>query len=613
MIKKFLSQNKNITKTILVITAMASVIAILVASVILDRVVESHDEERMKFIAADIYDDINTELLKLVMIARVMSKDIPLIESIQNEENITFEQNVYLMANYMTSLKESFKLSTAFIVSEKSKIYYSPEGFNKIVDVENDAHDIWYKLFLDKNLAYDYDIDVDEINQNNWTIFVSARINDAEGNLIGVCGAGEYLTEIQNLLITDEQTYDVKINLVNQQGVIQLDADFLNIETAHLQNIVNPNKSTQFILEKNDGVYTITKFMPDLGLYLVVRRNAENTQGTFSNLVIYMVGSFVIATLIFLIFMRVALTANYTQVEKMAKKHGLASYADLYISMHLIDLQENSIHEISNDPEFDLFTVNEQEKASEQIIDAVKEMTVAESLKKMLKFVNLDTISERLKERNVIHCEFLSKNYGWCKAYFIASEFDKNHTINQIIFAIELIDEEKNRENNLIYLAQTDLMTGLKNRGSGEKEIRNLIEKGGEGIFFMMDADKFKSINDNYGHDVGDKVIRAIADCLKKTFRAGDVVMRIGGDEFAAYAVGIVDAAEGNFLIEKFFAEINQINIPELGERKISISVGSAIVKAEENLSAAEIYKRADLAAYESKKIAGNFYTSFGN
>ena len=184
MIKKFLTRNKNITKTVLIMTAIFSVLAILVASVVLDTVVKSHDEERMKFIAADVYDDINAELLKLVMISRVISKDIPLIESIKNEENVSFEQNIYLMQNYISSLKKSFNLSTGFIVSEKSKIYYSAEGFNKIIDVENDAHDIWYKLFLDKNLAYDYDLDVDEINQNNWTIFVSARINDAEGNLL---------------------------------------------------------------------------------------------------------------------------------------------------------------------------------------------------------------------------------------------------------------------------------------------------------------------------------------------------------------------------------------------------------------------------------------------
>ena len=610
MIKKFLTRNKNITKTVLIMTAIFSVLAILVASVVLDTVVKSHDEERMKFIAADVYDDINAELLKLVMISRVISKDIPLIESIKNEENVSFEQNVYLMRNYISSLKKSFNLSTGFIVSEKSKIYYSAEGFNKIIDVENDAHDIWYKLFLDKNLAYDYDLDVDEINQNNWTIFVSARINDENGELLGVCGVGEYLTEIQNLLITDEETYDVKINLVDQNGVVQLDADSVNIETAHIQNIINPNKSVQFVFSEKDGVYTITKYMQDLGLYLVVRRNADDTQGTFSNLVIYMVGTFILSTLTFLIFMRVTLVAGEKQIEERAKKHGLASYADLYISMHLINLQENSILEISKDPDFNLISINGKNQAAYQMHTVIKKITAAESLKKMLKFIDLKTISERLKERNVIHCEFRSKEYGWCKAYFIASEFDEGHTINQIIFAIELIDEEKNRENNLIYLSQTDLMTGLKNRGSGEKIIKEMIENDIEGTFFMLDADKFKSINDNYGHDVGDKVIRAIADCLKKTFRAGDVVMRIGGDEFA---VGITDNAAAVILVEKFFTEIDKINIPEIGSRKISISLGSAFFTVDKNLSFAEIYKRADLAAYESKKIAGNFHTSFGN
>ena len=611
MIKKFLTRNKNITKTVLIMTAIFSVLAILVASVVLDTVVKSHDEERMKFIAADVYDDINAELLKLVMISRVISKDIPLIESIKNEENVSFEQNVYLMRNYISSLKKSFNLSTGFIVSEKSKIYYSAEGFNKIIDVENDAHDIWYKLFLDKNLAYDYDLDVDEINQNNWTIFVSARINDENGELLGVCGVGEYLTEIQNLLITDEETYDVKINLVDQNGVVQLDADSVNIETAHIQNIINPNKSIQFVFSEKDGVYTITKYMQDLGLYLVVRRNADDTQGTFSNLVIYMVGTFILSTLTFLIFMRVTLVAGEKQIEERAKKHGLASYADLYISMHLINLQENSILEISKDPDFNLISINGKNQAAYQMHTVIKKITAAESLKKMLKFIDLKTISERLKERNVIHCEFRSKEYGWCKAYFIASEFDEGHTINQIIFAIELIDEEKNRENNLIYLSQTDLMTGLKNRGSGEKIIKEMIENDIEGTFFMLDADKFKSINDNFGHDAGDKVIKAIAACLKKTFRAGDVVMRLGGDEFAAYAVGITDNAAAVILVEKFFTEIDKINIPEIGSRKISISLGSAFFTVDKNLSFAEIYKRADLAAYESKKTQGNFYTAY--
>ncbi len=609
--KKFLLNNKNITKTILIVTAIISVLGIVVSSFVLQRVIERHDEERMKFIAADIYDDINTELLKLVMIARVMSNDIPLIEQLQIEDTVSFEENVYRMENYMSKLKKSFNLSTAFIVSDKSKIYYSPEGFNKIVDVDNDKHDIWYKLFLEKNLSYDFDIDVDELNENKWTIFVSARIHNEDGNFLGVCGVGRYLTTIQNILITDEETYNVKINLVDQNGVVQLDSDSLNIETAHIQNIVNPNKSVQFVLSKSEGFYTISKYMPDLGLYLVVRRSVDNYQSDFSNLIIHMTVVFSVAVTIFLIFMRLALKINHIQVEETAKKHGLASYADLYISMHLIVLKDNSIHEISSDPRYDLISINGTDNAASQLSNAVKEIAALESLKKMLDFVAMDTLVERLKENRVIHKEFRTREYGWCKAYFIAIEFDQNHEITEIIFAVELIDEEKRRENELIYLSQTDLMTGLRNRGSGEKAMQDLMSQGVEGMFCLMDADKFKSINDNYGHDVGDKVIKAIAECLKKIFRNIDVTMRLGGDEFAVYVVGVTDEVRGEIFIEDFFEEVNNIKIPELGNRKISVSLGAAFFLVDEKLSFAEIYKRADSAAYESKKTKGNFHTFY--
>ncbi len=609
--ESFLRNNKNIQKIVIMVIAVVFILGTLISSFVLQTVIDGQNKERMKFIAADVYDDINTELLKIVMIARVISKDIPIVEQLKLEDNFTFDENVYRMSNYLSNLKKSFNLSTGFIVSDKSKIYYSPEGFNKVIDVDNDKHDIWYKLFLDKNLAYDYDIDVDEINENKWTIFVSARINDEEGNLLGVCGVGEYLTEIQNLLITDEQTYNVKINLVNQNGVVQLDSDTLNIERAHIQNVVNPNKSVQFVLTENDGVYTITKYMPDLGLYLVVRRAAEDPQNAFSNLIGYMILTFFVVATIFLIFMDMAMKVDREKVEEIAKKHGLASYADLYISMHLIDLPENSIHEISSDPQYKLISTNGTDNAANQLHSAVKDIAALDSLKPMLDFVELNNIADRMKEQRVIHREFRTREYGWCKAYFIVIEYDKNHEITEIIFAIELIDEEKRRENELIYLSQTDLMTGLRNRGSGEKSMQDLMASGVEGMFCLMDADKFKSINDNYGHDVGDKVIKAIAECLKKTFRNTDITMRLGGDEFAVYVVGVVNETTGEIFIENFFEEIDAIEIPELRKRKITISLGATFFKVEENLSFAEVYKRADSAAYESKKFTGNHYTFY--
>ena len=240
-------------------------------------------------------------------------------------------------------------------------------------------------------------------------------------------------------------------------------------------------------------------------------------------------------------------------------------------------------------------------------------MTDKDSLPEMLEFTDLQTLSERMVDKHAIHREFLSEQYGWCKAYFMAVEHNKLGDLNQIVFAIELIDEAKRREKHLLYLSETDAMTGLRNRGSGEKTISELIEDGTEGMFCLLDADKFKSINDTYGHDVGDKVIIAITDCLKKAFRNGDVIMRLGGDEFAVYAIGITDEDHGRIVINRLFGLIDKIDIPELGERKITISLGASLFDVREQIAFAELYKRADSAAYDSKKTIGNcstFYSS---
>ena len=108
------------------------------------------------------------------------------------------------------------------------------------------------------------------------------------------------------------------------------------------------------------------------------------------------------------------------------------------------------------------------------------------------------------------------------------------------------------------------------------------------------------------------KVIKAIAKALKRTFRNNDIVMRLGGDEYAVYAVGVVDAERGKALIQRLFKEIDDIYISELaGKRKITISLGSAFFDGKENISFEEVYKRADSGTYHSKKVQGNCHTLF--
>ena len=176
---------------------------------------------------------------------------------------------------------------------------------------------------------------------------------------------------------------------------------------------------------------------------------------------------------------------------------------------------------------------------------------------------------------------------------------------------MEIIDEERRMREKLLYLSETDRMTGINNRGSGESKIRKLLMDSVGGMFLLLDVDKFKSINDKFGHAVGDKVIISIGKCMRNTFRGNDISMRLGGDEFAVFAPGIYSKAGGENVIKRFLKSVDEINIPELEGRKIEVSVGVSFYGPDDDYSFEVLYKRADDCTYKSKEVKGNYVTYY--
>lgn len=168
----------------------------------------------------------------------------------------------------------------------------------------------------------------------------------------------------------------------------------------------------------------------------------------------------------------------------------------------------------------------------------------------------------------------------------------------------------KKMERELIIVSQIDGLTKINNRASGERKIETCLKEGQAGMFCLFDVDKFKSINDTYGHGAGDAVLTAIASCLKKSFREKDVVMRLGGDEFSAYAVGISSEEEGSRILDVFYENLSKIEIQEMKDRKVTVSLGAVLFS--KNVDEAEsfdgLYKKADTAMYICKHNRGNRY-----
>ncbi len=148
----------------------------------------------------------------------------------------------------------------------------------------------------------------------------------------------------------------------------------------------------------------------------------------------------------------------------------------------------------------------------------------------------------------------------------------------------------------------TDDLTGLKNKGALTREINGYLANGAtnRGILFMLDIDKFKAINDTYGHDVGDDVIRQLGEFLGRKFTAGEIVGRFGGDEFVVFIPGTDDPEDARRVAGEIVSGASgAIALPDPA-RKVAMSIGIALYHgAEKNYS--EILKKADLALYTAK------------
>ena len=125
--------------------------------------------------------------------------------------------------------------------------------------------------------------------------------------------------------------------------------------------------------------------------------------------------------------------------------------------------------------------------------------------------------------------------------------------------------------------AEHDKLTGIYNRWGGEGLIKNYVTNSLSGTLMIIDLDDFKHVNDTYGHAVGDDVLVAAARVLTSVFRESDVVMRMGGDEYVVYAVGMAD----RIFAEKRLQQLNERmrTIHPAGEAgdHITVSIGAVV------------------------------------
>jgi diguanylate cyclase (GGDEF)-like protein/PAS domain S-box-containing protein len=191
---------------------------------------------------------------------------------------------------------------------------------------------------------------------------------------------------------------------------------------------------------------------------------------------------------------------------------------------------------------------------------------------------------------------------------------DEAGTLVNLVRIFTDISELKNAQRRLEHLANFDELTGLPNRRLFNDRIEQAVlraRRSGQGVALLfLDVDEFKTVNDTWGHDVGDQLLKGVAGRLAHCVRNTDSLCRLGGDEFTVILEGASLREHAIFVAARIKRELARPILAGKHQVQVSASIGIALFPANATTST-ELVSRADAAMYVAKAEGGNRYAFF--
>jgi diguanylate cyclase (GGDEF)-like protein len=434
----------------------------------------------LPLISDNIYLEIQKDLLQPINNTSIMSNDEFLVNWVLSGEQDTDE-----VVRYLRRIKENYNYFSVFYVSDISNNYYFYDGILKQIS-PSDEHDVWYYDFVALNLEYDLDVDNDEANDGTMTIFINHRLEDSDGNFLGVTGVGMQLSEVGEMLDSYQQRFGHLIYLIDSFGMIQVHTDLNLVEQVNIHELEGRENLDLEILAtdseihyyeyhgKQGDVILSARYIPDLDWYLIIEQNLTTTLQSARESMISIVIADLLVTLLFIGLVVVVLNLLINKLEEITIKDDLTG---LYNRRKMDDLIQREIA--------------------------------------------------------------FSKRYG---------------------------------------------------------DPLSLI---------ILDVDKFKSVNDTYGHHIGDFYLKRVSDVMQAEIRQIDFLGRWGGEEFIIL-LPKTTSEQAQELAERLRNSVEMMQI-ESGQGLISrtISIGISCAKSA-NMDMDVMIRQADEMMYQSKQEGGN-------
>lgn len=589
------------------------------------------DAERTSLLAAEgAAREIDSQFSSPLSVSQTMASDT-LLAALLADESARADDASYIdeLCGYLDSYRNTFGFDSVFLVSANSNRYYHFNGIDRTLDQSN-SENSWYFDFLEQDKAYSLNIDNDEATENEITVFVNARIRDDKGDTLGVVGVGFRMDDLETLLANFEARTDTRVRLLDSNGVIRVSTGvgengtnlFSSSELAGLSEQLQSNhddtQSTWYQADGKNG-FLVSHYLPNLDWFLVVDHDT-------SQLDAQMAQQFAAESLVVLAVMLIVLAATTSifrrcnklivdrtlAVEQKRKTMFQEAAEQLYDTICEVDVTHNRAANEATEQYFEglgapknarydeaLAVIAEKQIATEYRAGYLAALAPEAVLKAHSEGIDAFSYELKTTRDGVI--------YHWMRIYAHLFLWDEDGSVRMLV-CYQNIDEEKRRERHLFEQMRRDSLTGLYNKSATQNAITKLLDEAPDTAFafFILDIDDFKAVNDRFGHSAGDKALTRFGMAVREEFRPYDIVGRIGGDEFVAFApFASAKAAE-----EKAAALVSALNMvvqTDAGACSLSASVGIAMAIGE-HATFESLYRRADKALYCAKKAGKNRY-----
>lgn len=589
-----------------------------------------------------IYYQMTSTFAKPVNVSLTMAND-SLLRDFLSEEAGHLDDSDYTetLQGFLSGYRDKYGYDSVFLVSTATGRYYNFNGLDRVLTQGNPEND-WYYNLLESGLDYSMNVDNDEVEgaQNEVTVFVNCQIKDHDGTVMGVVGVGLRIDNLQEMLLDYERDYGVGVYLIDEEGRIEISSRYSGYEQRSLfelrhydararQEVLgwrqeeSPNRFWTSDLDgKPRSNYIVSRFLPELDWHLVVERDTAalvadlNRQMRLTVLIISVIvaGILVVITRVIRSFNR-QIVALAQSIEQERRTIFEQATGQLFENIYELDITHNRAANEETERYFESlgapagtpFDKALQIIAQKQIKEEYREGYIGT-------FCPQNVIRAYESGEETLRYEFMitrdGLTYYWMRITARLVHLDSDNSLHMLTYR-QNIEPEKQQEQRLQLLALTDEMTGLLTKSATQRRIEKLLyDRPGELFaFFIFDIDNFKQANDLFGHAFGDGVIKEFTQVIRSHFRSGDVLGRIGGDEFVAF----LSIPEERFAADKVKALSRDLDRSYACGGKswhISASIGVAFAPRD-GRDFASLYQNADAALYQTKARGKNGFTLY--